>query len=64
MKKIDPNFKQAYLNNGIGNTISGNRQEAVIDFSMAIKIDPKHVEAYTNLGILKQQMGDTSGAII
>ncbi len=53
----------AYLNRGTDKSALGDKQGAIADFNLAIKINPNYAIAYYNRGNTKSDLGDKQGAI-
>ena len=53
----------AYYNRGIDRSDLGNKQAAIDDYNMAIKINPNYADAYTNRGLAKSTLGNQQAAI-
>jgi len=52
-----------YYNRGNTKASNSNFQEAVIDYTEAIRLNPELQEAYSNRGNAKNALGDFTGAI-
>ncbi|MFM6009549.1 MAG: trypsin-like peptidase domain-containing protein [Dolichospermum sp.] len=62
-KAIELSPRAAFYNNrGIVRKELGDKQGAIDDFNLAIKINPNYAQAYYNRGIAKAQSGDKQGA--
>ena len=53
----------AYSNRGHAKSELGDKQGAISDYNLAIKINPNHANAYSNRGNAKSALGDKQGAI-
>ncbi|MDR2151642.1 MAG: tetratricopeptide repeat protein [Helicobacteraceae bacterium] len=58
----DKAAKEAF-DRGLTATAQGNMQEAIKQFTQAIKIDPKYAKAYYNRGVVYEKIGDYKQAI-
>ena len=52
-----------YTNRGIVRSELGDKQGAIDDFTLAIKINPNDALAYNNRGLVRSELGDKPGAI-
>ncbi|MDM3844989.1 MAG: tetratricopeptide repeat protein [Aphanizomenon gracile PMC638.10] len=52
-----------YLNRGVVRDELGNKQGAIDDYNLAIKINPNYEPAYNNRGNARNELGDKQGAI-
>ncbi|MDR2152080.1 MAG: tetratricopeptide repeat protein [Helicobacteraceae bacterium] len=57
------NAAEEAFNRGLAAYNRGDLQEAVKQYTQAIKIDPKYADAYYNRGLAYANLGDTSKAI-
>jgi S1-C subfamily serine protease/tetratricopeptide (TPR) repeat protein len=53
----------AYYNRGHTKSELGDKQGAIADYNLAIKINPNYDNAYYNRGVVKSKLGDRQGAI-
>ncbi len=53
----------AYSNRGHAKSALGDKQGAIADYNLAIKINPNYAQAYSNRGNAKSELGDRQGAI-
>ena len=60
--EINPQYGNAYHNQGIAKRRSGDHQGAIADFTKAIEINPQNADAYTNRGNARQLVDDFTGA--
>ena len=60
--EINPQYGNAYHNQGIAKRRSGDHQGAIADFTKAIEINPQNADAYTNRGNARQLANDLEGA--
>jgi tetratricopeptide (TPR) repeat protein len=60
----DPDDRLALLARGSVTLKMGNAENAINDFSRAVKIDPKHAKAYHLRGLAREMAGDDDGAIL
>jgi len=63
MNKFEPNDAKAYLDRGNVHLDEGNYDEAIADYSQAIRLDPNYVAAYNDRGIAYKNIGDNDNAI-
>ena len=61
--ELNPQFAEAYNNQGVAKGESGDYQGAIADLDKAIEINPQLTEAYLNRGIAKGTSDDYLGAI-
>jgi len=52
-----------YLNRGVVHNELGDKQGAIDDYTLAIKINPNYAKAYYNRGYVRKDLGDKQGAI-
>ncbi|GCL41655.1 tetratricopeptide repeat-containing S1 family peptidase [Dolichospermum planctonicum] len=52
-----------YINRGLVRADLGDKQGAIDDYNLAIKINPNIAQAYYNRGIVRDDLGDKPGAI-
>jgi tetratricopeptide (TPR) repeat protein/S1-C subfamily serine protease len=63
-KAIELSPRAAFYNNrGIVRDELGDKQGAIDDYNLAIKINPNFANAYYNRGIVRDELGDKQGAI-
>ena len=60
----DPDDRLALLARGSVYLKMGNAENAINDFSQAIKIDPKRAKAYHLRGLAREMAGDNDGAMV
>ena len=57
LKPDDTNLATAYSNRGIAYVNVGNYEDAIADYTIAIRINPDYASAYKNRGIVKEKEG-------
>ncbi len=58
-----PRWAEAYYRRGFIYQMSGDANDAVIQYSKAIDIDPRHARAYKDRGYSRSDIGDLDGAL-
>ena len=58
-----PSDPEAYNTRGVAYAKIGRFNNAISDFSQAIKLDPRHAAAYTNRALAERQVGSNDAAM-
>ena len=60
---LNPKYELAYFQRAIANELKGNFDNAIADYTIAIKLNAKNIQAYLNRGLLYKKIKKIWAAI-